>query len=346
MITKDDINEFSKNKLEGFWNEEKNEKFREAIESIIEEVFEKIEPIFIEACRDKKLIKIIKLELVNKIYNENKNRSAFAAILEDKSYEIHIKFNFARNIFIYAELIQEKFKEYWQNKFNIDNFEQDEVRNFLFSTWILIILNHEFGHIVQGHLDLLIDKNMIDYYGNSKKQAIIDGENKDGLTKEKIDIWLAVEAEADIYGTQAAFGLLPQVNTINNFLQKKGFNINNTENVFSIFGDVLCAFYQLYKMLYSSSDVRHPNPFIRMYLSATAFNQYCKIKIKDEIEQKRTYQHTVITILKSYEEITELLECPKNRVCDKYNAVRFLRKVDKVINQQKFDQFRMKKEKN
>ena len=207
--------------------------------------------------------------------------------------------------------------------------------------WILIILLHEIGHILQGHLNLLINKQLINYYDGDP--SIESRDVNEELNESKKDIWIAVETEADTYATQSAFGLLPQIDVISNFLLKEGINCKeNVTNIFSIYGDSLCLFYNFYYALYSSSDLRHPHPCIRMYICATSFNEYCQLKIKEKNEQQEQFRLITKEILNSYEEINTTFNI-KHDECEIFNAIKLCEKIPSIIKNDDFVKFRLKK---
>lgn len=352
MITKQDIFNYEEQYLNGLLNEERNNKLYNDYTEIIDIIYRDVIPLIKKSfINNPNLNKSISIKLHNKFVEDTivstndtnaikKPRSAFAVILENNKYEIYINSKFSRILFIYSELIQDTYQKYWRNTYNIEINNENEIRNFIFSMWILFILCHELGHIVEGHLDFLISRKMIDYYDS--KLCILDGETKEDEHDEG-EIWKAIEAEADTYGTQAAFSILPEVKIISNFLISKDF-CNDIGKLLSVYGDCLCSFYHLFSLLYSEDDRRHPDPYVRMYISATSFKKYIEIKEKNEKQRSEQFVLFNKTILRSYDNMSKILEFKDLYKSKLHDAIYLFDKIEAILANDKLNlkKFRLK----
>ena len=115
MITLEAINTHENNNLEKFAD------LYSHYEALANGVLEKIKPILEDVASYPSIKNNIKIDLYHKFLDDSiytdeqsgkkikKPKTAFATILKNGSYEIYIALKFTRLLFIYADLIKEKY---------------------------------------------------------------------------------------------------------------------------------------------------------------------------------------------------------------------------------------------
>ncbi len=324
------------------------EQSRVALDKLLTNTKEKFHEILLYTVRNNKLKNYLNYE-IRILYPQDK--STYAGIKNDGGYCIKISVPFMRKIFVYSDLIAEKYTYFWEESFQIKT-SKSEIRDMLFCSYCLIILCHEAGHILNGHLDFLIDKKLI----TTTESITIDYleiltinnfdnyiENIEEINNDDQDIWFAIESEADAFAAQSAAFLLNRVDEIRKIVNKiEGINKNN-EIAYKFYGYILATLFHFYDLISSSKDIRHPKPFVRMYISAASFNQLVEIKNGT----KKDYETILHVLLKAYWEICDVLNFYENepqKIKQEYSieAISLMKKIPYILNKIDISLYRKK----
>ncbi|MDO5058813.1 MAG: hypothetical protein Q4D82_02590 [Neisseria sp.] len=345
MITFSDINNHDEklSQDDNFLNE--NEQNRVILEDLLRNTERKFNDVLLEIT--KKIEKSLDYE-IKIIWPRDK--STYAGIKYDGNYSIKISMPFTRKIFVYSDFIAEKYENFWRDKLKIQ-VSKSEVRDMLFCSYCLIILCHEAAHILNGHLDFLKDKKIItttetleiDYLEiltkeNSKENL----EELEKAHKNNRDIWFALEAEADAFAAQSAVNLFRLIDKIWNVIERvKGIE-SDIVIAYEVYGYILATLFHFYDLISSPNDVRHPKPFVRMYISASSFNQLVKIKKCSSDE----YKVILETLLKSYWEVSDnfkfydTTELQKIKMEYPLEAADFMKKIPNILKKINISSYR------
>ena len=265
-----------------------------------------------------------------------------ACIKATNRYEIKISIQFMRELCVYADLISIQYFDFWKEKFGLKSSAQ-EIRNALFGSWCLIILCHEAAHVFNGHLDLLVDKGLIHSNINLTDaeyiELITDNNSIHNMKiQENQDLWKSIEAEADTYAAQSAMPCLFSMNNIKSVLSKIEGIQEKTELAYECIGHILIPFFHFMDLISSKEDTRHPKPFERAYISATAFNQF----IYNKGGTQQDFENILSIILRAYHDIFEKLEIQVNELEEKKNAITLMSNIANILDANGMQQFRKK----
>lgn len=322
--------------------------FRNSFDNILQETISAFENIKNELLTYSQLQNLKRCN-IKQTYEEK--QSPRACIKQDYEYEIKIPVPFMRYLYVYADLISDEYIVFWKDKFDWkDEFElknsKQEVRDALFASWSLIILCHETAHIFNGHLDLLNHKNLITKIGLIDSEAeyieLITAESNDADIQimqitENGDLWKALEAEADAFAIQTAAIILFEMNSIKIILENIKEIQHNAELIYKCIGHILIPLFYFYDLVSSKNDTRHPKPFERAYISATAFNQF----ISSKGGSKEDFRKILDIILKSYFEILDYLGILTS-VSEALTASLLMMKIPSILDKNEIQKFRKK----
>jgi len=191
------------------------------------------------------------------------NSFAKAERKHDGHYTISIGRSLTNAILNFTYEIEERIK------LKIGWNELEDITDFVFSYISWFILNHELAHISWGHLDYIYDKGMHGYTEiNDRKVPIKHLHNNESKSKE---YWNALESEAD------ANSISTTLISLKYNIRSKQWGAWKLDKVLEVHGVInSIMFYFLNTLMKDTDDFKHPEPYIRQYLSLPSIDSLAK----------------------------------------------------------------------
>lgn len=130
--------------------------------------------------------------------------NAYAKKLNDNIYEINIGEKFTSYFFYFLSKKSEDLLEILVNDEDFENkfkyVTSNDIRDIIYSISVLLFFYHELAHILNNHLEFIKDKNL------SKKEFYLEfTDDEKSLDDNIIEIWQALESEADSFAVKQSF---------------------------------------------------------------------------------------------------------------------------------------------
>ncbi|MGL4354347.1 MAG: hypothetical protein ACRCTP_10655 [Aeromonas popoffii] len=214
-------------------------------------------------------------------------------------------------------------------KFKIGWNALEDITDFVFSYISWFILNHELAHISLGHLDYICDKGMNGHAEiNYKKVPIKHLHHNEAKPKE---YWNALESAADANSISTT--LISLKYNIRSE-QWRAWGLNKVLEVHGIINSIM--FYFLNTLMKGTSDFKHPEPYIRQYLSLPSIDSLAKQLGHDQ----KFYTDTMIRAnFLTVEEILQL-KVPFDSIL---KSVSWMKKLDGLTKEAGIGQYHRKK---
>lgn len=251
------------------------------------------------------------------------NSFALASIVGDGRYEIKFGRALTSAVFNFSKSLSGKLIR----KFEWDNKEC--IEEFIFNYICWFILNHELAHVTWGHLNYIEKFGVNGYFEVNEVRKPIKHLSQSAETSR--EYWNALESEADGNAISTTLVSFRYINTANQCAQ---WDFEKVLEVHGIINSLM--FYFLNTLAEGTEDFRHPEPYVRQYLSLFSI---------DSLAEKMGASKALYTdamVRANFQTILDILE-KKLPFSFMIASVDWMRKLDNVLLDMGINSYRRRK---